>query len=52
MKKYSNPVIRVHICALTNGLTLNQGSGGDLVYYGEAKGTTADFDDINFEENE
>lgn len=48
MKKYNKPTMKVHTCALSNGL-LTQGSNPD---FGEAKGLSADFEDINFEENE
>lgn len=49
MKKYNKPTMKVHTCALSNGL-LAHGSNCDE--WGEAKGLSADFDDINFEEDE
>lgn len=60
MKKYNKPTMKVHTCALSDGL-LKHGSKHDNgnhngwnnphnPHYGGAK--AIDFDDINFEENE
>lgn len=54
MKKYNKPTMRVHTCALSNEV-LRCGCGSACyrnLNFGEAKGASADFEDINFEENE
>lgn len=52
MKKYNKPTMKVHTCALSNRL-LEQGNDCNTnQYWGEAKGLSTDFEDINFEENE
>lgn len=54
MKKYSKPTMKVHTCALSNEV-LRCGCGSACccnTHWGEAKGMSADFDDITFEENE
>ena len=54
MKKYNKPTMKVHTCALSNEV-LKCGCGS-MCYrnldFGEAKGLSADFEDVNFEENE
>ena len=54
MKKYNKPVMKVHTCALSNEV-LKCGCGSSCccrLRYGEAKGLSTNFEDINFEENE
>lgn len=51
MKKYNKPTMKVHTCVLSNRL-LEQGSSSNVPDFGEAKGLSTDFEDINFEENE
>lgn len=51
MKKYNKPTMKVHTCALSNGLLQGSDCCNNL-HWGEAKGLSADFEDINFEENE
>ena len=52
MKKYNKPTMKVHTCALLNGLLAHGSDCNNNLYYGEAKGISADFEDVNFEENE
>lgn len=54
MKKYNKPTMKVHTCALSNEV-LRCGCGSAhccKLDFGEAKTMSADFDDINYEENE
>lgn len=54
MKKYNKPTMKVHTCALSSEV-LRCGCGSSCcrnLDFGEAKTMSADFEDINFEENE
>ena len=54
MKKYNKPTMKVHTCALSSEV-LRCGCGSSCcrnLDFGKAKTMSADFEDINFEENE
>lgn len=51
MKKYNKPTMKVHTCALSNEV-LRCCCRSGCCHGRNAKTTTTDFNDINFEENE
>lgn len=52
MKKYNKPMMKVHTCALSDEVLRCGCCGSGCCHGKNAKATTIDFNDINFEENE